>query len=76
MKLRVAHILSDYPRLQNTIIGHIEELESCDFQHVTRYLSISFNDEINMRYILSVTIYGIELAETSSNNSVFMNPSL
>jgi hypothetical protein len=30
VELRLAHILSDYPKIQNSIIGYIEELESAE----------------------------------------------
>jgi len=36
VSLRLSHILSDFPRLQNSIIGHIEELESTELDDSTQ----------------------------------------
>ena len=36
VELRVAHILSEYPRLQSALIGHIEELESAESEVTDR----------------------------------------
>ncbi|MFW9912679.1 MAG: hypothetical protein ACFFEU_09415 [Candidatus Thorarchaeota archaeon] len=54
--LRLAHILSEYPRLQNSIIGDIEELESADLGELKQSEELSYAKERTGLKFVSVQI--------------------
>jgi hypothetical protein len=53
---RLDHILSEYPRLQNSIIGNIEELESADLGELKQSEELSYAKERTGLKFVSVQI--------------------
>jgi hypothetical protein len=65
VRLRLTHILSDYPRLQNSIIGHIEELEAAELEdHKQSEEETYVKERTGLRFV------SVEIQESSRRRSL------
>jgi hypothetical protein len=56
VNLRLDHLLSEYPRLQNSIVAHIEDLESADLGELKQSEELSYAKERTGLKFVSVQI--------------------
>ncbi|MHA2027204.1 MAG: hypothetical protein ACW98U_14985 [Candidatus Thorarchaeota archaeon] len=65
VELRLTHILSDYPRLQNSIIGNIEELEAAELEGREKP-----GEEVHVEERTELRFVSLEIEESSHRRTV------
>ena len=65
VELRLAHILSDYPRLQTSIIGYIEELESAELDEPKQP-----EEQLNVEERNGLKFVSVQIEESSRRKSL------